>query len=373
MAEMRASMRRGPAPLLSRVQPGAGFAWMRMGTEVFRDPSDPGPPNPVLDALTGELLVAGAADPGAIMLLLGTRDASTLEPLIDPLEPLIAQLVATELPALPGVEWSIETTEIGRGGRRARAIHLAMEDSMLAQVLARRTGLHPEAWLFAVDGAMVTAIGPDRAHGSGLLAATITTSADVLIGLPPQLVAALEREEVGFIVHVPLDVLQSAPLLDLVVAALGIPGSPLAPEQLLAITSLAAPFSSATLWATTRGGDPVVHVAVQAIGHRATEEGRAVLDAAHAVIHGGDPIEQFGRLATTYPGSAMASAYAIRASSGSTAPLTKSGVGALLAGAVALVGVLSASAMASELPTDDRFEAYENTGATPPTPAKPRG
>lgn len=361
LADLRKTVQPGPELLLSRVQPGAGFTWARMNPAAFNDPSDPS-----VASLTGEMLVAGSTDPAAVMLLLGIRDASAVEPLLDPLQGIIAEAVATELPVLPGVEWSIETTEIGRGGRRARAIHLAMNDSMLAQMLVRYTGLHPDAWIYAAEGAVVAAVGPDRDHGGELLAASTTSSADVLRSLPPELVASLERQEVGVIMHVPLDFLQSAPLRDLVVAALSVPDSVVPGEQLLAAASLWAPFSSITMWFTQHGDASVMHIAVQAIGTRATEEGRAALDAAHAVVEGGDPVELFGRLATLHAGSPMASAYAIRASPRGTELLPKSGVGALVAGAVVLLGVLQASAMASDFADDptareaERYRAYEH-------------
>ena len=62
--------------------------------------------------------------------------------------------------------------------------------------------------------------------------------------------------------------------------------------------SFLAPLSSATVWIAQPSGSsvPIVHIAVQGIGNRATDEGKAALEAARKVAAGGDPATEFASL-----------------------------------------------------------------------------
>ena len=101
---------------------------------------------------------------------------------------------------------------------------------------------------------------------------------------------------------------------------------------------MAAPMSSGTMWITENAGQPVVHVALQGIGHTSDEEGKAALAAAVAVAAGGDPAALFGDLAAKYPSSPRLAAYQARAGTTGTGVLAASGVAAMMLSGVAFWG-----------------------------------
>jgi outer membrane biosynthesis protein TonB len=128
------------------------------------------------------------------------------------------------------------------------------------------------------------------------------------------------------------------------------------------------------------GDKPVMHVSVQAIGNRATDEGKAALDAAHTVADGGDPAAAFAALATTYAASPMAWAYKTRAGTEGPGYMIGSGVGAVLAVAAVAVPIVIGkrnAALAEDLgvkPEEPPPELKPTTAPKRPktTPAAPK-
>jgi hypothetical protein len=152
--------------------------------------------------------------------------------------------------------------------------------------------------------------------------------------------------------HTPVDALQG-PLMSKALDAVfkDVPGYQ--PQQVRSALALVAPMSSGTLWITEAAGQPVVHMAVQSIGHTADDEGKAALAAALAVAGGGDPAALFGDLVTKYPASPRLAAYQARA--GTTGPGVLAGSGAagmMLSGAIAWLVLAPMNAMPPATPEE---------------------
>ncbi len=378
MKEMQKNLQPGPAKTLAQVQPGAGFVWARVSPTVLassiRD-SQPGNPmaESVAKGLTGEFVLAGSVKPGGLILQAGSNDTAGLETVLTTSFEPLKGLVPTSVPELPDAKVAFELVPVEGGGKTAQAWHLGLSGVAEADVLKSYTGLHLDAWMFAANDAFTVAIGPDAASigklldvGEGGGPSTATLDA-----LPSQLSASLGRDEVSMIVHMPMDFLHGAQLHSLARSALkDLPEVPV--DQVVALAGLFAPLSSGTMWVATSGGTPVVHVAVQGIGNRATEEGRAALDAAHTVADGGDPAVAFASLASAYASSPMAWAYKTRAGTDGPGYMIGSGVGAVLAVAAVAVPVAlghSNKALAEDLgvkPEDPEPELVPTT-----TPKRP--
>jgi hypothetical protein len=168
----------------------------------------------------------------------------------------------------------------------------------------------------------------------------------------------------------PVDFLQGAPLRKLIDAALkDVPDAK--PATVNAALSFLAPLSSATAWIAQPAGakTPIVHIAVQGIGNRATDEGKAALEAARKVAAGGDPAAEFGTLASSYGSSPMAFAYHTRAGDQGPGSLVGSGVGALMiAGAI---GYATVSGKTSPTLADDLGVKPEDPPPALEVPTKP--
>lgn len=340
LADLGHRVQPGPSPLLARAQEGAGFLWVRVNPTLLRKEAGVDGSNPerraIREAITGEMLMAGLGDPGALILQLGVSDVAPFDRLLDRGFGSIEQSMPTQIPALPGATLVLEQVYVGHRRPTTQAIHVEIANMMMADTITRSTGLHPDAWLFATQDAVTLAVGPDPSEAGALVEASTATERPVLASFAPALTKALAREEVSMIMHLPLDVLQGRVLRDLVRTALG--RDPLAHAQVLALAGLLAPFSSMTMWVTVLETRPFIYLEVQSVGNRATAEGRAALDAAHAVADGGDPAEIFGRLATAHAGSPMASSYEIRAGRSDATTLARSGGGAVIAGALLMLG-----------------------------------
>jgi hypothetical protein len=134
------------------------------------------------------------------------------------------------------------------------------------------------------------------------------------------------------------------------------------PERLKAGLAMLSPISTLTAWIAHRGDQPVVFIAAQGIGNRATNEGKAALDAAHAVADGADPATAFSGMAATYANSPRVSAYQARAG---TLP------GALAGSAVG--AAVAVAALAVPMATGARNEALaDELGIKPPPKDKPK-
>lgn len=340
-------MKPGPAKTLAQVQPGAGFVWARVSPELLTKSMGEADPTvgSMAKSFTGEFVLAGSVDPGGLILQAGTSDPAAIEGAISLVYDAGKEGVKAELDeqlkAVPGAKAVFEKVPVTGGSTTAQALHFGLTGVPEAEVLKSYTGLNLDAWVFAANDVLTFAVGPD-ATGVGKLVDVKAggPSQATLDSLPPQLAQGLGKDEVGLIVHMPVDFLHGAQLHSLARSALKeVPEVPA--EQLVALVGLLAPLSSATMWiAQPGGGKPVVHMAVQGIGNRATEEGKAALEAAHLVADGADPATAFASLATTYAASPMAWAYKTRAGTDGPGYMIGSGVGAVLAIAAVAVPVV---------------------------------
>src|SRR5262249_35131579 len=159
-----------------------------------------------------------------------------------------------------------------------------------------------ESWAFAHNNMLTLAMGPDAAGAGKILEKGAGgLHADTLAALPHQLSDAFGKNEVSFAMHLPVDFLHGTQMRKAIEAALkDLPA--VKPSAINAVIGFAAPFSSATAWIAQPSGAtvPVVHLAVQGIGNRATDEGKAALAAAQKVAGGGDPAAEFGTLVSSY-------------------------------------------------------------------------
>jgi hypothetical protein len=339
-------MQPGPAKTLAQVQPGAGFIWARLSPELMSKSMSAAASDPMVGSVaksfTGEFVLAGSVAPGGLILQAGTSDTATLETMLGTGYDMGKEMVAAELgkeleKTVPGAKVVFEKVPVTGGAITAQSVHLGVTGVPEADVLRSFTGLNPDIWAFAANEVFTLAVGPDKDHIGKLLdVAAGGPSTATLDALPSQLSEGLGRNEVGLIVHMPVDFLHGAQLHSLAQSALkSMPEVP--PDQLFALAGLLAPFSSATMWIARPTDKTVVHLSVQAIGNRATDEGKAALDAAHIVADGGDPAAAFAPLATLYGASPMSWAYKTRAGTEGPGYMVGSGVGAVLAVAAVVV------------------------------------
>jgi hypothetical protein len=339
IAEFKQTFKPGQPKTLRSVQPGAGFMWASLDIAKMKaDPEGLGTMPPefagLVDKLSGEVLFAGHYEPSSLALQIGVTDAAAFAPVVD----LAAQAKAAvpeSLPDVKGSKVSFEETEVPLAdGSKTKAIRVGLSGVPEADALAHVTGLTLDGWMFAANETLTFAIGASgEAIGRTAPPATQTPSAELMAYLPPSLSAALGKGEVSLVVHLPVDALQSPEMRKLVTAALkNSPDVP--PEAIDAALSAFAPASGVTMWASHHGDVVVAHLAAQAIGHTADDEGKAALGAALAVAGGADPAATWGPLLTAYPTSRRLAAYKARAGQTQNA-LVASGVGAF-AGAAAL-------------------------------------
>jgi len=339
--DLAAVLQPGPADTLRFARPGTGFLWMRTDVaEVRRRAPELGASGqPQVDAAVaawnGELFFGGSSDPAAMQLRLGLGD---VKPMVAAIE--FAGALATvgasnmkEIPGFPGSKLAFETREVTIGTEVTKALHLGVSGVPQAEVVTQLIGLTPNLWLFAADHSLAIAAGVDADSVVRLVAPP--TADATLASLPPALAADLRADRVGFVMHTPVDALQGPSMRQVFDAALkDVAGYK--PEQVRSGLAMVAPMSAATLWITETASQPVVHLAVQSIGHTADEEGKAALAAALAVATGGDPAALFGELIARYPSSPRLAAYQARAGSTGPGVLAGSGVaGMMLSGAVA--------------------------------------
>jgi len=341
VTQMKAVLQPGEAKTLSHVQPGAGFMWMRvnpmmlteqmtktMGSEV--------PPEVVstLKSMTGEFLVAGSVAPGGLFVQAGVSDTAAIPALFDKVLAEKDKLPPT-VPDLKDSKLAWEKSQIQGGGATVDAFHVSLTGIKELDVVKAYAGIGAEFWAFAHNNIVTVAVGPDATTVGKLLeGGDAGPSADELASLPHQLSEAFGRNEVSFAVHMPADAIQGAAMRKVVDAALKA-STEVKPAQVNAALGFLAPLSSATAWIAQPGGVPVIHIAVQGIGNRSTDEGKAALEAARKVAAGGDPAVEFASLVSSYGSSPMAFAYHARAGDQGPGALVGSGIGALaVAGAI---------------------------------------
>jgi hypothetical protein len=302
----------------------------------------------------------GSADPAAIQLRLGFDD---LKPATDVLE-LVGVLakagnVPPEIPGVAGSKITFESSELSFGADKANALHLAVTGVPQAEMATQLLGVTPDLWLFAAENSLAFAAGVDAANITRMVSPPGAEA--TIASLPPALAEDLRANRVGFLVHAPVDALQSPVMAKAMDAALkDVPGYQ--PQQARSAMALVSPLSSGTVWITEAAGQPVVHFALQGIGHTGDEEGKAALAAAVAVATGGDPAALFGELAAKYPGSPRLAAYQARAGTTGAGVLAGSGAaGMMLAGAAAYLAFAGATPMAP--PTPEELAAAEAAAA----------
>jgi hypothetical protein len=340
-AQVKAALMPGEAKTLSHVQPGAGFLWMRMNPALITagmsaEMGSDVPPEVVatMKSLTGEFVLAGSVDPGGIYIEAGATDLAGLPVVFDKVLAEKDKLPPT-IPELKDSKVTWEKTQIQGGGATVDAFHVAVTGIKELDIVKAYAGIGADLWTFGHDGRMFVAVGPDPANVGKLLdGGAGGATADELASLPHQLGEALGRNEVSFAVHLPADAIQGAAMRKVIEAALKATPD-VKPAQVNAALGFLAPLSSMTAWIAQPAGATVVHVAVQGIGNRSTDEGKAALAAAQKVAGGADPAAEFTTLATAYATSPMAFAYHARAGSQGPGALVGSGIGAVaLAGAV---------------------------------------
>jgi len=331
----------GPANTLRFARPGTGFVWMRTDVaEIKRRSPELGssgqaPVDAAVAAWNGEVFFGGSSDPAAMQLRLGFNDVKAAAGLVE-FGGAVGQLGAPkDIPGIVGSKISFETRDLTFGTEVAKALHVGITGVPQADMVTQLLGLTPDLWMFAADDSLAFAAGVDATN---IVRLSSPAGADAtLASLPAALAEDLRANRVGFVMHTPVDALQGPVMSKALDAALkDVPGYK--PEQVRSGLAMVAPMSSGTLWITEQAGQPVVHVALQSIGHTADEEGKAALAAAVAVAAGGDPAVLFGDLSAKYPGSPRLAAYQARAGTAGSGVLAASGVAAMMLSGVAFWG-----------------------------------
>lgn len=355
--DLAAVLAPGASNTLRFARPGTGFLWMRTDTAELkrREPQLGSSGQPQIDAAVtawnGEVFFGGSSDPAAMQVRLGFDD---VKPAVEALE-LVGVLakagnIPSEIPTMPGSKVTFETKDLTFGAEASKALHLAVSGVPQAEMVTQLLGLTPDVWAFAAENSLGLAVGVDAANVARLVASPAPDA--TLASLPAALAEDLRANRVGFVMHTPVDALQG-PLMSKALDAVfkDVPGYQ--PQQVRSALALVAPMSSGTLWITEAAGQPVVHMAVQSIGHTADDEGKAALAAALAVAGGGDPAALFGDLVTKYPASPRLAAYQARA--GTTGPGVLAGSGAagmMLSGAIAWLVLAPMNAMPPATPEE---------------------
>lgn len=375
-AQVTSALAPGAASTMSQVQPGAGFVWARVNPTMLaglaaKDMGD-APPEvaATMKSITGEFVIAGEVEPGGMFVQAGATDTAGLATLITMLDSKKGE-IPTTIPEIKDSKVLVEKTQIQGGGATVDAFHASLSGFKEADILKAYAGLSLDGWMFAHDNMITLAVGPDATNiGKMLEGGAGGPKPETLAALPHQLADGFNANEVSFAMHLPVDFLQGAPLRKLVGAALkDVPEAK--PETVNAALSFLAPLSSATVWIAQPAGSktPIVHLAVQGIGNRATDEGKAALEAARKVAAGGDPALEFASLASTYGSSPMSFAYHTRAGDQGPGSLVGSGVGAaMIAGAI---GYATMSGKTSPTLADDLGVKPEDPPPPLEIPTKP--
>ncbi len=333
--------------LLGSVQPGAGFIWANVSRELmtrefaseFSDDSDgPQSAKDLANKITGEFLFSGHYEPAAVALQIGLDDADDWAAVVDAVSgemDVVKKGFNDEL-AIEGGTWDIGLVDVTVAGSTVKALHAGLSGVPEADVLAQMTGLTIDGWVFAGNGALHMALGASpEAIGLVAEASHEGPSAGLQAYLPPSLSAALMAGQVSMIAHVPLDSLHSPQTHNLLESALkNVPE--VTPAMAIAGLNMMSPLSNGTMWMTHNGGKIQLHMAVQAIGHHADQEGKDALAAAVEVANGAEPAAVYGPLVAKYPMSARVSSYNARAGA-AQASLVASGVGAMVAVAALVI------------------------------------
>jgi hypothetical protein len=351
------------AKLLAAVQPGAGFMWWNgdmSKASALAGGNTPPPLNNLVSKMTGEVLIGGSVEPAAIMMQASISDAAAFSGLVD-MAMAGKEDVPPEVPNVPGSKVVYEQADLTVGGAPAKALHVAVTDIPEAHILSSQTGLGLEGWMFAAGDKVTLALGPGADSVGKLAESSGKIGAGTAAALPPALAESLSKDEVSFVLHLPVDAVHGPVVRNMVTSALkNVPDAK--PERLKAGIAMFSPVSTLTAWIAHRGDQPMVFVAVQGIGNRATNEGKAALDAAHAVADGADPATAFSGMAATYANSPRVTAYQARAG---TLP------GALAGSFVGAAVATAALAVPMAMGARNEALADELGIAPPPPPEEP--
>ena len=387
LREMAQALTPGPGKLLRGVQPGAGFMWanisptllaQEMMADIAADPSAPQSVKDLASQFTGEFLVAGHYQPAVVALQVGLNDDAAWAGVATDLEavlPKVQDEIGKEL-KLPGAEWDVGLVDVTVGESAVKAMHAGLSGVPEANVLAQLTGLTIDGWVFAANDALHVALGATpEAIGHVADAAFDGPSDGLKAYLPPTLTSALAANQVSMIAHLPLDAIHSPQTRELIKTALK-NVKEVDPELVIAFFDLMSPLSSGTMWMTHSGGKVQLHVAMQAIGHHADDEGKAALAAAAAVASGADPAATYGPLTSQYASSPRVAAYKARAGQ-TEAALVASGVGALVAAGALAYPIMQGQrneAITEELHIEDNAaeKAKEDSKADAEEAPKPK-
>ncbi len=366
----------GPATLLRFAQPSSGFIWARTNPTVVAAQSGQAVPPPmqgVMNSWNGEMFFGGSVSPAALQMRFGLRDLAAVKPLIEMAGGMLKPNLPKTLPNVKGSQVELETRDVTFGTEAVKAVHASVRGVEYAEAFTHVTGLTLDAWMFAADNTAAFVFGSDLEH-IGRMHAPATADA-LFASLPPVIADDLRAERVTFISHIPLDILQCPTLRSGLDASLkNLPGYNA--EAVHSGLALFSPLSSATMWITKVDTHAVVHMAVQSIGHNATDEAREALAAAVAVAGGADAATAFGALATKYPTSPRLAAYQARAGLLGAGGLAGSGfAGAALTGAIGytIAANVMNKALAGDLAAIEVVETVtvEETPPADPKPADP--
>ncbi len=351
----------GPPTALRFARPGTGFMWARTDVaEMKRRTPDlasaPPPFDAALATWNGELFFGGSSDPAALQLRLGLSETTAVTKAIEATAKTFGGSVPKTIPGMTGSKVAFDTRDLTFASGTAKAAHVTVTGIEQASVLSHVLGLSLDVWVFAADNSLAVAVGADPTAISRL---TELNSELTLASLPAAAAEDLRAGRAGFVMHVPLDTLQSPQLRKGLEAAFkNVPQ--FKPEQARTAMAMISPLSTGTLWITEHSGAGVVHMAIQGIGHTHDEEGKAALAAAVAVAGGGDPAALFGDLVTRFPASPRLAAYQARAGTTGAGALTGSMVGGVvLAGAILWTEVTGTAnkELAAELGVPAKVEA----------------
>ncbi|MCA9706559.1 MAG: hypothetical protein KDK70_11970, partial [Myxococcales bacterium] len=339
--EVGALLGSGPSPALGLTSPGGGFYWLKLDPASIAEKAKDQEfiVRNVLGALTGELLLGSVASSDALVMLAGIDDPGPVAGLIA-MASLALDRIPKTLPDGSGLEVGVESISVA--GKSAQVLHAKLTPAGKSSELLAKTGLRPEAWVFAAGGYAGVVLGGDAStietiasYGGGAM------SPEGIQTLPKPLARSIADGQVSVVMHVPIDGMQSPQVGESFEAvAKDLPADDLppgmTPSQILTLVrSVTAPVSGISMWMAPPKDRMVFHLALSLMGDGRTEQGRAELAAMAAVAGGSDPAAAYGELASRFASSPRAVAYQARAGTRTDGALTS----AAMLGVVAAVAI----------------------------------
>src|SRR5690606_32162732 len=118
----------GTPKLLRSVQPGAGFVWANLDMAALKRQNSelstaPAPFQGVIDSMTGEMIVAGSAEPAGVQIQLGVSNVAPFTSVLEFGSSFISKdQQPQELPDFPGSQFTVENKQVQAG---INALHMA--------------------------------------------------------------------------------------------------------------------------------------------------------------------------------------------------------------------------------------------------------